>query len=382
MPFNRPTLTELREKNRTQLQAELKKTGALLRYSNMRVLADADAGLAHLHYGYLDYIALQSTPFNATDEWLSGWAGLKSVYQNPANPASTPSYEFSGTAGTPVNKGAVLRRGDGYLYRLEENVTIGGNGKGVGKLTAILPDIIDAPTGGGIDGNADAGTTLTLDVSLPGIDASGVMLEPATGGADIETQESFRARMLLAYQKPPQGGSDTDYEQWALAVPGVTRCWVKRRLMGAGTVGVYIMCDGNDETNHGFPVGSDGISQLDDWGAQKATGDQGRVADYIYPRAPVTALVYVCSPVAKTVDFEISGISHVGSDITAAIAAAIDNVFFEGGTPVGNGRIFLSDLNRAIGDIEGTAGFILVSPSTNIDLGVGELPVRGEVKYT
>lgn len=56
--------------------------------------------------------------------------------------------------------------------------------------------------------------------------------------------------------------------------------------------------------------------------------------------------------------------------------------FFEGGTPVGNGRIFLSDLNRAIGDIEGTAGFILVSPSTNIDLGVGELPVRGEVKYT
>lgn len=382
MPFNRPTLTELRAKNRTQLQAELKKTGALLRYSNMRVLADADAGLAHLHYGYLDYIALQSTPFNATDEWLSGWAGLKSVYQNPANPASTPSYEFSGTAGTPVNKGAVLRRGDGYLYRLEENVTIGGNGKGVGKLTAILPDIIDAPTGGGIDGNADAGTTLTLDVSLPGIDASGVMLEPATGGADIEMQESFRARMLLAYQKPSQGGSDTDYEQWALAVPGVTRCWVKRRLMGAGTVGVYIMCDGNDETNHGFPVGSDGISQLDDWGAQKATGDQGRVADYIYPRAPVTALVYVCSPVAKTVDFEISGISHVGSDITAAIAAAIDNVFFEGGTPVGNGRIFLSDLNRAIGDIEGTAGFILVSPSTNIDLGVGELPVRGEVKYT
>ena len=112
---------------------------------------------------------------------------------------------------------------------------------------------------------------------------------------------------------------------------GGTRCYPllgKTASYGAGTVGVYIMCDGNDETNHGFP-GSDGISQLDDWGAQKATGDQGRVADYIYPRAPVTALVYVCSPVAKTVDFEISGISHVGRDITAAIAAAIDNVFLK-----------------------------------------------------
>lgn len=382
MPFKRPTLTELREKNRTQLQSELRKTGALLRYSNMRVLADADAGLAHLHYGYLDYIALQATPFNSTDEWLAGWAGLKSVYQNAANPASTPSYQFSGTAGAPVGKGVVLRRGDGYRYSLVDAVTIGADGTAHGKLTAILPDIIDAPNGGGIDGNADAGTSLTLDISLPGVDASGVMIEPATGGADIETQESLRARMLLAYQNPPQGGSDTDYEQWALAVPGVTRCWPKRRLMGAGTVGVYIMCDGNDETNHGFPVGTDGISQLDDWGAQKATGDQGRVADYIYPLAPVTALVYVCSPVAKTINFEISGISHVGSDITAAIDAAIDNVFFEGGTPEGNGKIFLSDLNRAIGDIDGTAGFILVSPAANIELGVGELPVRGEVNYT
>lgn len=382
MPFKRPTLTELREKNRTQLQSELRKTGALLRYSNMRVLADADAGLAHLHYGYLDYIALQATPFNSTDEWLAGWAGLKSVYQNAANPASTPSYQFSGTAGAPVGKGVVLRRGDGYRYCLVDTVTIGADGTAHGKLIAILPDIIDAPNGGGIDGNADAGTSLTLDISLPGVDASGVMIEPATGGADIETQESLRARMLLAYQSPPQGGSDTDYKQWALAVPGVTRCWPKRRLMGAGSVGVYIMCDGNDETNHGFPVGTDGISQLDDWGAQKATGDQGRVADYIYPLAPVTALVYVCSPVAKTINFEISGISHVGSDITAAIDAAIDNVFFEGGTPEGNGKIFLSDLNRAIGDIDGTAGFILVSPAANIELGVGELPVRGEVNYT
>nr|CDS57541.1 hypothetical protein SYMBAF_200011 [Serratia symbiotica] len=52
------------------------------------------------------------------------------------------------------------------------------------------------------------------------------------------------------------------------------------------------------------------------------------------------------------------------------------------GAPIGNGKIFLSDLNRAIGDISGTAGFILVTPSANIDLGVGELPVRGEVKYT
>lgn len=105
---------------------------------------------------------------------------------------------------------------------------------------------------------------------------------------------------------------------------------------------VYIMCDGNDETNHGFPIWTDGLSPRDEWGVQKATSDQGRVADYIYPRAPVTALVYACSPIAKTVDFKISGISHIGSDITAATASAIDSVFFHEGTPSGNGKIFLS----------------------------------------
>ncbi|UAN61531.1 baseplate J/gp47 family protein [Serratia sp. JSRIV006] len=382
MPFKRPTLTELREQNRTQLQAELRKTGSLLRFSNMKILADVDAGMAHLHYGYLDYIALQATPYTATDEWLSGWAAMKSVYQNAATAAQTENYQFTGTVGASIGSGAILNRGDGYQYRLDDGVAIGSDRTATGKLTAILPDIVNDPTGGGYAGNAPTGTILTLDTATPGIDSTGRMIEPAVGGADIEDKENFRARMLLAYQNPPQGGSDTDYKQWALAVPGVTRCWIKRRLMGAGTVGVYIMCDGNDETNHGFPVGTDGISQLDDWGAAKATGDQGRVADYIYPLQPVTALVYVCSPVEKIIGFEISGISNVGSDVTTAINNAIDNVFFEDGNPDGTGKIYISDLNRAIGDVDGTAGFILVSPSVNITLEVGDLPVRGEVTYT
>lgn len=99
------------------------------------------------------------------------------------------------------------------------------------------------------------------------MDPQVTLLSAATGGADIETEEDFRSRGLLAWQNPPQGGSDADYKKWALEVSGVTRAWVKRRLNGAGTVGVYIMCDRND--NGGFPVGTDGISQLEDWGLLK-----------------------------------------------------------------------------------------------------------------
>ncbi|EOE8052043.1 baseplate J/gp47 family protein [Klebsiella pneumoniae] len=382
MPFKRKTLSELRDENRQFMQAELENVGALLRFGNLKVLADMDAGMAHLHYAYLDYIARQSTPFTSTDEWLAGWMALKQIYRKAATAAHSPAAAITGTPGRVLAKGSVINRADGYQYITDASVTIGPDGSATVAVTARLPDISEDITGGGSRGNSDAGTLLTLDANVPGIDSSVTLIEPATGGADIENEEDFRQRGLLAFQNPPQGGSDTDYRGWALAVPGVTRAWIRRRGMGPGTVVIYIMCDGSDKTNHGFPVGTDGISQLEEWGAVKATGDQGRVADYIYPLAPVTSLNYVCSPVERVIDFEISGISDAGSETTAAIADAIDGVLFESANPLGTGKIYLSDLNRAIGDVAGTAGFILVSPSVNIVPETGELAVRGEVNYT
>ena len=54
MPYNRPTLTELRARNLAAIESELKGTGTPLRFSNLNILGTADAGLAYLHYGYLD----------------------------------------------------------------------------------------------------------------------------------------------------------------------------------------------------------------------------------------------------------------------------------------------------------------------------------------
>ncbi|MCJ5817153.1 baseplate J/gp47 family protein [Klebsiella pneumoniae] len=382
MPFKRKTLSELRTENQQFMQAELEKVGALLRFGNLKVLADMDAGMAHLHYAYLDYIARQCTPFTSTDEWLAGWMALKQAYRKAATAARSPEAQIKGTSGRTLDAGAVINRADGYQYTTDAGVTIGSSGTATVAVTAVLPDIAEDVTGGGSLGNADAGTILTLDANVSGIESTVTLIQPATGGADIEDEEDFRQRGLLLFQNPPQGGSDTDYRKWALAVSGVTRAWVRRRGMGPGTVVIYIMCDGNDKTNHGFPVGTDGVSQLEEWGAVKATGDQGRVADYMYPLAPVTSLNYICSPTELVIDFEISGISDASSTTTAAIADAIDSVLFESADPLGTGKIYLSDLNRAIGDVSGTAGFILVSPSANIEPGIGEMAVRGEVNYT
>ncbi|WP_411197235.1 baseplate J/gp47 family protein [Klebsiella variicola] len=382
MPFKRKTLSELREENRQFMQAELKNVGALLRFGNLKVIADMDAGMSHLHYAYLDYIALQTNPFTSTDEWLAGWMALKQIYRKAATASRSTEVEATGTVGYRLQAGTVLNRSDGYQYVTDAELIIGSGKKGTTPITAILPDLTDDSTGGGSDGNADAGTILTLDANVSGIDNSLTLINPATGGTDIEGVEDFRQRGLLAYQNPPQGGSDADYKKWALAVSGITRAWVKRRGMGVGSVVIYIMCDGNDTTNNGFPTGTDGVSSLEDWGVLKATGDQGRVADYIYPLQADTAIIYVCSPIKKVVDLIISGIPNTDSDTIQAIKDAINLLFFENGNPDGNGKIYLSDINGALSQVEGSTGYVLESPTQNIVLETGELPLLGEVNFT
>nr|WP_274614103.1 baseplate J/gp47 family protein [Escherichia coli] len=73
--------------------------------------------------------------------------------------------QFTGTPGRTVGAGAVLNRADGYQYTLDAEVSIDSDGCGAGSITAVLPDPTDDSSGGGDDGNAYAGTTLTPDVT-------------------------------------------------------------------------------------------------------------------------------------------------------------------------------------------------------------------------
>src|SRR5260363_178601 len=76
---------------------------------------DAQAALAHLHYGYLDWIARQGVPFTAEDEYLEGWAALKGVYRKPAQ-AAAGRVTFTGAPGAVIPKGAPLVRSDGMTF--------------------------------------------------------------------------------------------------------------------------------------------------------------------------------------------------------------------------------------------------------------------------
>lgn len=380
MPYQRPTLSELRSRNRQFITSELENTGELLRFSNLRIMADMDAGMSHLHFAYLDWIARQSNPFTAEDEWLAAWGALKNVYRKDATAATGPKVSFKkGNVGAIVPAGTLLNRSNGVQYSLDQAVTISADNTGTGSVTAVLPDSDSSLSAA--DGNAPAGTTLTLDSAIDGVDSSAVAVEAITGGANMEEEDAFRKRVLQAYQADAEGGSEDDYKRWALEVPGVTRAWVAPRLLGAGSIGLYFMCDGDDRTNHGFPVGTDGVATKEKYPYGKATGDQLRVADYIFPLRPATTVVWACSPLQHVIDFDIGGIPDAGSDVVAAIESAIDEVFFDNGEP--GGKIFLSDLSLAIGAITGTRGFVLNQPAgTFIQLNAGALPLRGQINFS
>ncbi|MEG5772038.1 baseplate J/gp47 family protein, partial [Enterobacter roggenkampii] len=106
-------------------------------FANLKVLADMDAGMGHLHYAYLDYIALQTNPFTSTDEYLAGWMALKQVFRKPAAAAKSPAVQASGSVDSIIPVGSIINRGDGYQYRTDADLKIQADGFGIVAVTAI-----------------------------------------------------------------------------------------------------------------------------------------------------------------------------------------------------------------------------------------------------
>lgn len=371
MPYQRPTLTDLENQVAQDIQAALPGAQPLLRFSNLRITGRVQARLANLHYGYLDWIAKQATPFTATDEFLEGWAALKNVFRKAATSASG-AVTFTATDGTIIPAGTSIVRGDGVTGVTTADATAAGG-------TAVVQATIDAdPTGAaGAFGNTDFGVAMSLSQAIAGVQASGSVSTAFTGGADLETDDSLRSRMLDAYQNPPQGGDATDYEEWALQVSGVTRAWCLPNGYGAGTVVVYVMFDVSEATHGGFPQGTDGVAAGESR-ATAATGDQLTVADHILPLQPVTALVYVVAPTASPVNFTISGIT---ASKRTAVEAAIADVLVRNGNAKG-GTIPIAYVWSAIASVSGVTDFVISTPAGDITNTVGTLPTLGTITWS
>lgn len=378
MPYARPTLSQLITQVLQDIAAGLDGADPLLRFNNLNITGVALANLINGVYGYLDWISQQAVPVTSSGEFLLGWAALKNVYQEPATQA-TGMVSFPGTSGVDLPSGTPITRGDGVGYVTTADATVSGT-------AVVAPAIANAdPTGQtGAFGNCSIGTTFTLGISISGIQSDGTAATAFTGGADIESEDSVMTRMLQAYQNVPQGGAAQDYVTWALAVPGVTRAWCNGNGFGAGTVVVYTMFDSAEGSHGGFPQGTNGVATGETRSPTTATGDQLAVANAIFPKQPVTALVYSYAPVANPINFAFTGTSGWSAATKTAVQNAINSVFLQYGAPVTTviPNIDISLIESEIAAISGTAGFVMTSPAANIPNVIGQMPTIGTTSYS
>jgi len=351
MPFARPTLVELIERAANDFETRLPGTDARLRRSNLNVLGRVHAGAVHGLYGYLDFIARQVIPDSAEIEYLERWSNVWGVTRNPAAKA-TGNVTITGTNGTVIPIATQLLRSDGAEFTTDAEATI---------VAGVATPAATAAKAGAA-GNTDVGSQLTMSAPVAG--ANGLVTVAAGGlasGADVETDDSLRERLLDRIQQAPHGGADFDYETWAKEVAGVTRVWVFPAELGLGTVTVRFVRD------------DDVASIIPD------AGEVAAVQAYIDARRPVTAQVTVVAPVAVAINFVFTLIAPSTAAVKAAVEAELQDLLLRDASP--GGTILLSHIREAISVAAGESNYTLTAPAADVAHAVGQIATFGAITW-
>lgn len=399
MPYPTPTLKSLQQQAVQDIQAAQITNGngtivGLLQKAVLRVLALVLAGFTYLLFDFLRYIALQSTPWGATDENAAGWGALKGIVRKDAIAATGTWTSGAGsTNGTPIDSGTQINRQDGTAYVSTATVDVSG-GVAVVPVRAVVA---------GAAGTINVGDLGALAAPISGVSGQGTFTASGTAGADQETQDAFKARYLVEYAAPPQGGAFSDYIEWAEAVPAVTRAWCLPNYnsiagtTNVGVVSVLFMEDIAEAAYGGFPQGTNGVSTSETRNTGStgsyplATGDQLNVVNQIFPDAPVTALIIAGAPTSNSVTFGITGLLGViPSSTRTLVTEALQQMFLSVGTPGGTtrpdggtgGDIYPSDWEVAISEVPDMPPFQVTAPTTTVTSAAGALPVLGTVNWS
>ena len=357
MAFEIPTLDELVNRTRQAFRNELPGTDAFLWPNNVNVSAKVIGGMTHLDLLWLAYIAKQRFITTADGEFLDRHGVVYGIARLAASYAKG-KVTFTGTPGITVPAGVEMQRADGLRYRTTAAALVDGLGSVTLSVIALEP---------GSEGNAVAGAGVSLTAARTGVSLAGVVHADGIGlGADEESDESYRARLLHHLRLPPHGGAAHDYVAWARQIPGVSRVFVDPLAGGPGTVTVYFLMD--DIYQNGIPQGA----------------DVAAVQDYIDAVRPVTALVTVAAPIAEAVDIEISGLSPDTTAVRDAVLLELADLFrreVKVSTVTDSFTLYRSKIWQAIAQASGEDHHILAAPAADVGYAAGKLPVLGDVTF-
>lgn len=220
------TTQELNDQNLTNLESKLGQDAPLQDLAFLRVLAAmialADTGL----YKFGAERAKQCLAITASGSDLDL---IGAEFDTPRTLATTTvlSAEITGIDSTIIPaSSSFIGDSNGVRYFLDASATISGG-------TATLSLTAEEP---GVAGNLQVNDTLTIVSPISGASATATVTSLDTTGAERETDESYRPRVLFAERATTGGSNATDNKIWAEEVAGVLRAYpFAGKPPGAGT---------------------------------------------------------------------------------------------------------------------------------------------------
>jgi len=347
--FTTPTISEIEQRVLSDINNALPGQNASIRFTPLNALAQALIGSVYELYGFQEFIARQTNVLDCEDENLDKWGNTFGIIRKIPTYASG-TVTFSGLAASPIPAGTVVQSASGLQFATTASYVIGA-GSVVANVKAL--DV-------GVDYNYSAGTSLSLVSSLSGINTA-VTVISTFGGTSAETDDEYRARIKLRIQNPPMGGNKTDYIQWALSQPGVTRAWSYPLEGGAGTVTVRFVMD--ETYSNGIPV----------------SGDVTSMQTYLNTVKPITATVVAAAPTPVSLNITVTGLSPNTTEVKNNAIAEITEMLKRKGQP--GGTIRLSWIWDAISLATGTDYHRVTSPSADVTYTTGQIPVLGVITW-
>lgn len=336
MSFNIPTPQELRDQNYNELEAEIEGSNPRLQNSFLNGIAKMTALAVHGCYIYLKYLFRQIFVTTADSEFLDLHGSPLGIDRLEAL-ASSGNVTVTGNNGVSIPQGTLLQRSDGIQYRVTTGQVIA-----LGVATCPV-ESVDF----GLTTNALVSDTLTFVSPLAGVDSTATVASGGlTGGADTESDDDYKARILVRKRQPPQGGAEYDYITWAKEVASVTRAWATGLEDGLGSVTVRFMMD--DKYADGIPLAVD------------VTNVQAYIEDTT--RRPITADVIVEAPVAEPVNLSITLVPNTPT-VQAAVTSELEDLFFRDSEP--SGTVLISRIREAVSIAAGESDNTVTSPTTN-----------------
>ncbi len=395
MATQTPTTQELSAAIVGQIEAQIGQTVPLLPKAFIRVLAKVLAAVFITLYKYIGFIGLQlfvrtasgaATVINGkTTTPLIEWGRLIGI----GDPLKATAAELTIDV-TVENQTGNLPSGSQLLGEINgvTYLTVGAVLVNAPVVSVSVRAAADPNGSGGVGeiGNLDPGAVLNFANPLANVARTTVVTAQTVTGADAETIDSYRQRVIDRFQRRPQGGAYADYAIWGEEVAGIANVYPYTGQ--PGEVDVYV--ESATETD-GIPT----QAQLDAV-FNSIELDQSGLAS----RRPANAFVNVL-PITRT-SFDVTVTGLQGDDLAALqadITAAVEGYFLQAepfivglNTPPSRDRLsnieliaIVNDIVKAAGGIFNGASFSLTGQPGTIgaySLGEGEKAKAANVGFS